>query len=100
MKHQIQGKFVNVTLIKLKLKLLIFLTNKHISLGDPWPIDYINNNYQIFQTMNSGRLFKLSLKYQRFIPQGCKDLVIGKFEFVGKTQFLQNKITIQKLPLK
>ena len=30
----------------------------------------------------------LSLKYKRFTPPGCKDIKIGKFELVAKTQFL------------
>jgi len=28
------------------------------------------------------------LKNQRFVPSGCKDIGIRKFEFVGKTEFL------------
>jgi len=38
--------------------------------------------------MNSDRLTRLSLKYQRFKPCECKDIGIGKFEFVAKTQFV------------
>ena len=34
------------------------------------------------------RLNNPSLKYQRFIPTGCKDIGIRKFEFVAKTQIL------------
>ena len=30
----------------------------------------------------------LSLEYQKFTPSGCKNLGIGKFELVAKTQFL------------
>ena len=28
------------------------------------------------------------MKNQRFVPSGCKDIGIRKFEFVGKTEFL------------
>ena len=28
------------------------------------------------------------MKYQRFIPSGCRDIEIRKFEVVAKTQFL------------
>ena len=42
----------------------------------------------IFQTMNSDRSSNLSLKYHRFSSSGCKDIRIGKFEFVTKTHFL------------
>jgi len=38
--------------------------------------------------MNSVGLNNLSLKYQRFMTLGCKDLGIRKSEFVAKTQFL------------
>ena len=38
--------------------------------------------------MNSVRSNSLRLKYQRFIPSGCKDIVIRKVEFVAKTKFL------------
>ena len=31
-------------------------------------------------------LNNLSLKYERFAPLSCKDIEIGKFEFVAKTQ--------------
>ena len=41
-----------------------------------------------FQTINSVRFNSLSLKYQRCTPSGCKDIVIGKFQLVVKTQFL------------
>ena len=34
--------------------------------------------------MNSVRSNNLSLKYQRFIPSGCKDIANRKFEFVAK----------------
>ena len=33
-------------------------------------------------------LNSLSLKYHRFTASGCKDIEIGKFELVAKTQFL------------
>ena len=42
----------------------------------------------IFQTINSVRSINLSLKYQRFTPSGCKDIRIGKFVCVAKTQLL------------
>ena len=42
----------------------------------------------IFQTINSARVYNLSLKYLRFTPSGLIDIGIGKFEFVAKTQFL------------
>ena len=38
--------------------------------------------------MNSGRSNNLSLKHQRFTPSALKDIEIGKFESVVKTQFL------------
>ena len=31
-------------------------------------------------------LNNLSLKYERFAPLSCKDIEIGKFKFVAKTQ--------------
>ena len=42
----------------------------------------------IFQTMNSVRSNNLSLKYQRFTPSSCRDIVIRKFKFVAKTPVL------------
>ena len=42
----------------------------------------------IFQTINSVRSNNLSLKYQRFISTGCRDIEIRKFEVVAKAQFL------------
>ena len=41
-----------------------------------------------FQTMNTVRSNNVSLKYQRFILSGCKDIRIKKIELVAKTQFL------------
>ena len=41
----------------------------------------------IFQTLNFVRTKSLSLKYQRFMPLGCKDLWIRKLKFVRKTLF-------------
>ena len=38
--------------------------------------------------MNSVRLNNLSVKYQRFTPSGCEEIVIRKFEFAAKTPFL------------
>ena len=38
--------------------------------------------------MNSVRYNGLSLKYKRFITQGCKDIGFRTSEFVAKTQFL------------
>ena len=43
---------------------------------------------EIFQTMNYFRSNNDSLKYQRLTPSGCKDMTIGKSEFVTKTKFL------------
>ena len=43
---------------------------------------------QIFQTMNSGGLNNLSLKYERYASSGCWDLGIIKLGFVAKTLFL------------
>ena len=37
---------------------------------------------------NSSGSNNLSLKYQRLIPSGFKDIEIRKFEFLAKTQFL------------
>jgi len=42
----------------------------------------------IFQTMNSIRPNYPSLKYNRFILSGWKDIGIKKFKFVTKTPFL------------
>ena len=41
----------------------------------------------IFQTMNSAKSNNLSLKYKRFTLSDCKDIGIGIFETVAKTQF-------------
>ena len=38
--------------------------------------------------MNSVRSNSLKLKYQRFTRSGCKDILIRKFKFLEKTQFL------------
>ena len=38
--------------------------------------------------MNPDRSNNLSLKYKTFKALGCKDIGIGKFKFVAKTQFL------------
>ncbi len=38
-------------------------------------------------TMNSSRSINLSLKYQGFTPLGCKNIGVGKFEFVAMAQF-------------
>ena len=38
--------------------------------------------------MNPDRNNNLSLKYKNFQALGCKDVGIGKFKFVAKTQFL------------
>ena len=38
--------------------------------------------------MNSVRSHNLSLKYQRFDPEGCKEIEIRNVEFATKTQFL------------
>ena len=43
---------------------------------------------KIFPTMNSVKSNKLSLKYKRFTPSGCKDIGIIKSEFAVKTHFL------------
>ena len=54
----------------------------------------------IFQTMNSVETNNPSLKYLRFTLLSCKDIGIGKFEFVAKTQFLLNdKIVTKKSAL-
>ena len=42
----------------------------------------------IFHTLNSVRSNNLSCNYQSFTPSSCKKIVIRKFEFVVKTQFL------------
>ena len=42
---------------------------------------------KLLQTMNSFRSNNLSLKYHRSTPPGCKDMGIGKFWFLAKTQF-------------
>ena len=42
---------------------------------------------KLLQTMNSFRSNNLSLKYHRSTPIGCKDMGIGKFWFLAKTQF-------------
>ena len=38
--------------------------------------------------MNSVKSDSLSLKYYRFMPSGCKDVGIRKFDIEAKTQFL------------
>ena len=43
--------------------------------------------------MNSVISNNLSLKYQKCTLLGCKDIVIRKFEFVPKTQFLCSQIS-------
>ena len=40
----------------------------------------------IFQTLNSVGSRSLNFTYKRFKPLGCKDIEIGVFEFVAKTQ--------------
>ena len=37
--------------------------------------------------MNFVKSNNLSLKYRKFTPSGCNDLVIRKFKFVVKNQF-------------
>ena len=51
------------------------------------------------QTMNSVRSNNLSLKYQKSIPSGCKDMWIKKLEFVAKayTYFLIITSLIEEL---
>ena len=44
--------------------------------------------------MNYVRSNKLSLKYQRCLPSGSKDIGIRKFEFVAKTQFLSKTFNV------
>ena len=48
----------------------------------------------IFQAINSARAYNLTLKYLRFTPSGSKDIGLGKFEFVAKTQFLSNIVSL------
>ena len=43
---------------------------------------------EIESLSNSDRPNDLNLKYQRFTPSGCRDKVIGNFEFVAKTKIL------------
>ena len=43
---------------------------------------------KIFQTISSVRTNNLSLKCQWCTLFGCKDIGIGIFDFVAKTQFL------------
>ena len=45
-------------------------------------------DHLIFQTMNSVGSNSLSLKYQRFTSSSCEDILIRKFKFVARTQFL------------
>ena len=51
---------------------------------------------KIFQTLNYVKINKLSLKYQRFTPSGCKDIKIKKFEFDAKNQFLYPMLPLIK----
>ena len=44
--------------------------------------------------MNYVRSNILNLKYLRFTPSGSKDIMIGKFEFVAKNQFLVDILRI------
>jgi len=50
----------------------------------------------IFQTMKYVRLNNPSLKYQRFTPTSSRDIGIGTFEFVAKTQILYCKVLQEK----
>ena len=45
----------------------------------------------IFLTINAVRSNSLSLRYQRFTPSDCKDIGIGKFEFVVASFFKLRK---------
>ena len=47
--------------------------------------------------MNYVRPNDIKLKYKRFTPSGCKDIVIRKFEFVSKTQFLCHMVVLPGL---
>ena len=44
--------------------------------------------------MNSDVSSSLNLKYHRLTTSGCKDIGIGKFKFVTKTQFLWKSFNI------
>ena len=46
--------------------------------------------------MNYVRSSNPSLKYQRFTPSGCRDIVLRNFEFVAKTQFLSPSLMLNK----
>ena len=46
--------------------------------------------------MNSVKSNKLSLKYKRFTPSGCKDIEMIKSEFAIKTHFLYNAASLYK----
>ena len=50
--------------------------------------------------MNSVISNNLSLKYQRLTPSGCKDLGIGKFEFLAMAQFLLHNVITANLNFK
>ena len=53
---------------------------------------YLWNQMLKFQTIIFVRSNILSLKYQRFLTSGFKDIGVWIFEFVAKTQFLLNYI--------
>jgi len=46
--------------------------------------------------MNSVKSNKLSWKYKRFTPSGCKDIEIIKSEFAVKTHFLYNATSLYR----
>jgi len=47
-------------------------------------------NYALYFRSNH-----LSLKYQKFIPPGCEDMEIKRYEFVAKIQFLKAILLVQ-----
>ena len=65
------------------------------------------SNLYIFVNLRYFKLIiligKISLKYQRFAPSGCKDIGISRFEFLAKTlflcHFLECKVVFEDLSL-
>ena len=71
--------------------------SKSIRFSNPYIFATQCRRSYVFQTINSLRLNNLSLKYQMFMPSGCKDIQIKKFEFVTKTEFFYKQKTFKLL---
>ena len=56
--------------------------------SNPYIFGFQHRKALTFQTMTFVRSNNISLKYQRFMTSGSKDIRIRKSEFVAKSQFL------------